>query len=76
MNHEQVIHAIEASDITNIRIGIPAPALRSETARAAEAMGFLSFDTSDTYVMHVTFDHAVKGQSADLRPALPVVLHW
>jgi hypothetical protein len=41
-----------------------------------EAGGLLSFERSDEYVLRLTFDRAISGQTADLRAVLPIVLEW
>lgn len=74
--HESVAHAIAATVITDVRIGTPVRGQQSTAARAAEAGGVLSFNASSDYVLDLTFDGAKTGSTADLRPDLPLVLHW
>ena len=74
--HEPVAHSIAATVITDVSIGTPVPAQRSLAARSAEADGVLSFNTSSEYVLGLTFDGANSGKRVDLRPDLPLVMHW
>jgi hypothetical protein len=54
----------------------PAGGPTSGAARMLEAGGLLSFERSDEYVLRLTFDRAISGQTADLRAVLPIVLEW
>jgi hypothetical protein len=74
--HEAVAHAIAATVITDVSIGTPVPRQQSMAARSAEAGGVLSFNASSEYVLGLTFDGADTGRTADLRPDLPLVVHW
>lgn len=74
---EPIAHAIAAAEITSLRIGTPVPPRpQSIAARSVEAGGVLSFSASNEYVLSLTFDGAIEGKSADLRPDLPLVMHW
>ena len=74
--HEPAAHAIAATAITDVRIGMPMPGAQSMAARSAEAAGVLSFDVSSEYVLGLTLDGATTGTTADLRPDVPLVVHW
>ena len=65
-----------ATVITDVRIGTPVPCHRSMAARSAEVGGVLSFNASSNYVLGLTLDGAKTGSTADLRPDLPLVVHW
>jgi hypothetical protein len=39
-------------------------------------MGLVSFEPSEDYVLRLTFNRANTGDTADLRPDLPLVLGW
>lgn len=69
-------HAIKLEDITKVRIGTPAAGPRTEAGRWAEASGLVAFGAADYYVLELTFDGAVEGGHADMRPGLPLVLTW
>lgn len=73
---EPIAHAIAATDITHLRIGMPGPGPHSLAARSAAAAGVLSFNASSEYVLDLTLDGAVACETADLRPGLPLVMHW
>jgi hypothetical protein len=73
---EPVAHAIAPAEITDVSIGIPGPGPQSTAARAVEAAGVLSFNALSEYVLDLTFDGAMAGKTADLRPDLPLVMHW
>lgn len=74
-NREPLAHPLGVREITHVRIGLPGGA-QSAAAKSSAAYGIASYaDTSD-YVAELFFDGAVKGQSADLRPELPLVLRW
>lgn len=74
--YEPVAHAIAATVITDVSIGTPVPGQQSMAARSAEAGGILSFKESTDFVLGLTLDGAVTSQTADLRPDLPLVVHW
>jgi hypothetical protein len=74
--HEPVAHAIGATVITDVRIGTPVPGHQSMAAQSAEVGGVLSFSASSDHVLGLTFDGAKTGRTADLRPDLPLVVHW
>jgi len=69
-------HAIATTAITDVSIGTPVPEQQSLAARAAKDRGVLSFTKSNEYVLSLTFDGAITGRTADLRPDLPLVMHW
>ena len=73
---ETVARAIPVRVLTDVSVTTPAPGPQSMAARAAEAHGVLSFNVSSEYVLGLTFDGSKAGRTADLRPDLPLVLHW
>jgi hypothetical protein len=73
---EPSAHTISPAEITDVTIGIPGLGPRSTAARAVEAAGVLSFSASSEYHLSLTFDGAIAGKTADLRPGLPLVMHW
>jgi hypothetical protein len=74
--HEPFAHAIPATVITDVKLGTPVPGQQSPASRSAVAGGVLSFSPSSDYVLGLTFDGAETGSTADLRPDVPLVLHW
>jgi hypothetical protein len=76
--HQQPLkHAAGIRTITRVGIcGVPMNAA-SETLRAVEAAcPWLSFEQTGEPLMEIGFDGEPRGKSADLRPALPLVLRW
>jgi hypothetical protein len=72
---EPVTHQIPASEVTGVDIWTP-PGPRSVAAEAVEARGLVAFHEGEHYRMELTFDRAIHGLSADLRPTLPLALRW
>jgi len=62
--------------ITAVEVGMPGGSAPSAAARAIQDAGLVTFVDAAHHVMTVTFDEARAGESADLRPELPLVLHW
>jgi hypothetical protein len=73
--HEPRGHALPLSDVTGVQVWSRATA-RSSASRAVEAAGLVTFHTADNYLLELTFDRAIRGASADLRPDLPLVIRW
>jgi hypothetical protein len=73
---EVEVHSLHATGLTRATIGMPAGVPTSSAARVLEASGLLSFERSDEYVLRLTLDRAIRGQTADLRALLPIVLEW
>jgi hypothetical protein len=72
---EPIEHAIGVHEITGVRVTLvrgeaPAP------LQAAEQLGIASFIRGSEHLMELSFDRGVRGESADFRPELPLVLHW
>jgi hypothetical protein len=62
-------------EITGLVLNTPAP-LRSETSRIIVDSGILSARAAKESLLEVEFDRRSRGQSKDLRPALPLVFHF
>jgi hypothetical protein len=60
--------------ITSVRLGAPIDRLSSDAARAAEALGLLAFERCSDYVVDLTLDGGILGETSDLRPGLPMRL--
>lgn len=71
---EPLEHPLGVREITHVRIASPAQS-QSQAAKTVAALGLASFTDGD-YVTELFFDHASKGQTADLRPGLPLILRW
>jgi hypothetical protein len=65
-----------APALTAVTIGTPGPGQRSLAARSAEEAGVLSFTAAAEHRMDLTLNGGNTGKTADLRPHLPLVLHW
>ena len=74
-DREPLTHPLGLREITHVRIGLPGTA-QSQAAKTTAALGITSFADTQDYVAELFFDHAAKGESADLRPELPLVLRW
>jgi glyoxalase-like protein len=72
---EPLDHPLGVREITHVRVASPGGA-QSQAAKTTAALGIASFTSADDYVIELLFDRAVKGQIADLRPGLPLVLRW
>lgn len=72
---EPLEHPLGLRQLTHVRIASPV-GVQSPAAKTTAAFGIASFTAADDYVTELFFDHALKGQSADLRPALPLLLRW
>ena len=72
---EPLTHPLGLREITHIRIGSPGAA-QSQAAKTTAALGLASFVDTEDYVAEIFFDHVTTGQSADLRPQLPLLLRW
>ncbi len=61
--------------ISNVHLHVPVGSLSEELLIAAQAEG-LSVECGEDHLMEVTFDQKACGLSKDLRPGLPLILHW
>jgi len=73
---EPTTHRIPANRLTRVGVSLPASVSRSSAGRALERKGLLSFTAANDYVMSLTFDGSASENTADLRPDIPIVLHW
>jgi len=62
--------------ITSVRMGAPIERLSSNAARLAETLGLLAFERCAEYVIELTLDGGILGETSDLRPGLPLRLRW
>ena len=72
---EPLEHPLGLREITHVRIATPGGA-QSQGAKTASALGIASFVAGSDYVAELFFDGALKGETADLRPQLPLLLRW
>lgn len=73
---EPTTHAIPVQTITSVTVALPALHRRSATARVLETKGLLKFEVADEYCVSLTLDGNESGDTADLRPDAPLILHW
>jgi hypothetical protein len=70
-------HAAGFRAVTRLRVSGPWRGTTSPELRAAEeCCPGLSFAAGSEDLMEVGFDGETQGRSADLRPALPLILRW
>jgi hypothetical protein len=62
--------------VTSVRIGTPVHPLRAEAAREVQSQGLIAFEPGGAHLLELTLDGGPRGQSADLRPMLPVRFCW
>ena len=72
---EPTAHRIRASNLTQVDVGVPAGE-RSAAAARLESLGLVHFATRESPILALTFDHAVRGGRADLRPDVPLIVDW
>jgi hypothetical protein len=68
--------AVPGTSITHLCLGTPTSSVLSPAARWAESMGLLFIERSVEYVLTVVFDDPTDPHTADVRPALPLILRW
>lgn len=65
------------STVTGVRITSPvAEERRCEAAQVLAALGTVTFDTGDAYLLELTLDEGRAGKVAHLRKTLPLRLRW
>jgi hypothetical protein len=75
-----VIEKGKFKSISHVHIHVPADSLSKEPLSPelliASQSEDLSVECGAEHLMEVTFDHKASGLSKDLRPSLPLILHW
>lgn len=61
--------------ITNVHLHVPVVSQSKVLLIASQAEG-LSVECGEEHLIEVTFDQKARGLSKDLRPDLPLILHW
>jgi len=61
--------------ISHVHIHVPADSLSPELLITSQSEG-LSVECGAEHLMEVTFDQKTSGLSKDLRPDIPLILHW
>ena len=69
-------HALPIRELTSLRMFSPGAAALSPAMLAALRTGAFSFQRAASPLLELGFDGERRGQRADLRPTLPLVLVW
>jgi hypothetical protein len=72
---QPLVHVSGARALTRLVLHQPAEE-GSDTLRAVAATGLVTLRTSPAFLLELELDGARQGQTADLRPACPLVLRW
>jgi hypothetical protein len=70
-----VIEKGKFKSISHVHIRVQADSLSPELLIASQSEG-LSVECGAEHLMEVTFDQKICGLSKDLRPDIPLILHW
>lgn len=73
---EPTSHRLPLRALNGVSVGLPGPGGRSGTAQTLETIGLVSFKVADEYVLDLTFDSMACRNAVDLRPEIPMLLHW
>jgi hypothetical protein len=65
-------HATCLHRLTSLRCTLPSTTALSEAARASG----IHFTEGDEHLLEISFDDEARGMSKDLRPSLPIILHY
>lgn len=72
---DRVVEIGKFKSISHLHVHVPVESLSEELLAASEADG-LSVECGSEHLMELTFDQNTCGLSKDLRPGLPLILHW
>ena len=72
---DRVIEKGKFKSISHVHLHVPVASL-SEELQIVSNSGGLSIVCGTEHLMEITFDQKVCGLSIDLRPGLPLILHW
>lgn len=73
---EPTDHTNGLREISRVRVTLADGTALSPSLRAIEQLGVAAFVGGREPLMELSFDGATKGESADLRPELPLLLCW
>jgi hypothetical protein len=73
---QPIEHPAGLGQVTEVQVTVRGATGFSAPLQTLERLGIASFQSGDEHLLELTFDAGRKGQSADLRPDLPVVLRW
>lgn len=69
-------HPLGMRLMTQLTLSLPNTAKKSTAVEAIETLGLVAFVEGQEPLAEMTFDHAAQGQTADFRPALPLLWRW
>ena len=69
-------HATGAGRLTHVRVVVADPKGRTEAVRMLEDAHLLEIRVGQQALLELTFDDGIQGRMSDLRPTLPLVLHY
>lgn len=69
-------HAIDLHEITRVTLVGPMDTPLSPALKAAVDTGQVQLRPGPAYCVDIGFDGETQGQQRDLRPGLPLILHW
>ena len=72
---DRIIEKGKFKSISHVHIHVPTEYLSEELLAASQSEG-LSVECGTAHLMEITFDQKSCGLSKDLRPGLPLILHW
>jgi hypothetical protein len=72
---DRVIEKGKFKSISHVHLHVPVASLSEELQIVSNSDG-LSIVCGTEHLMEITFDQKVCGLSKDLRPGLPLILHW
>jgi len=76
MQHvERTIEKGQFKSISHVHLHVPVVSLSEELQAVSHSDG-LSIECGTEHLMEVTFGQSIYGLSKDLRPGLPLILHW
>jgi len=72
---DRVIEKGRFKSISHVHLIVPAASISEELLAASQSDG-LTVECGEEHLMEVIFDQKICGLSKDLRPGLPLILHW
>lgn len=69
-------HAVGLHEITRVTLVTPVDVPLSPALKAVVDTAQIQLDSGPAYCMDIGFDGETQGQERDLRPGLPIVMHW
>lgn len=70
------VHPLGVKRLTGVRLVAPAAYKAVEPLEYLRKAGVIGLKTGSEWTIELTFDGGAKGKSKDLRPSLPLVIHY